>query len=130
MAWVQMSVATVQFNFNESVPMRLIEDSEARILAETRTGELENKLYVEQERRVEQEYDAMSKIVELEKQVAVFQSELDKIRSLDRPIKIYPLYFTPSIFLDTRPIILDFWTTSKKNFPNFFSKNFFCPKIP
>ena len=68
----------------------LIEDSEARILAENKTGELENKLFLEQERRVEQEYDAMSKIVELEKQLAVAQGELDKIRGVGKGVYALP----------------------------------------
>jgi len=40
----------------------LIEDSEARILAENKTGQLENKLFLEQERRVEQEYRVVFRI--------------------------------------------------------------------
>merc|ERR1711912_174456 len=44
----------------------------------------------EQERRVEQEYDAMSKIVELEKQLAVAQGELDKIRGVGKGVYALP----------------------------------------
>merc|ERR1712176_694116 len=53
-------------------------------------GELENKLYLEQERRVEQEYDAMSKIVELEKQLAVSQAELNKLKGVGRGVYALP----------------------------------------
>ena len=68
----------------------LIEDSEARILAENNSGELENKLYLEQERRVEQEYDAMSKIVELEKQLACSQAELNKLKGVGQGVYALP----------------------------------------
>ena len=68
----------------------LIEDSEARIVAESKTNALENKLEEEQERRVEQEYDAMSKIVELEKQLSQAQSQLDKIRGVGKGVYSLP----------------------------------------
>merc|ERR1719461_1516501 len=58
----------------------LINDSEARIAAEDRSQRLENKLYDEQEQRLQQEYNSMATIVVLEKQLIMGQSELDKMK--------------------------------------------------
>ena len=68
----------------------LIHASEARIAAEDRSQRLENKLYDEQEQRLQQDYDAMAKIVVLEKQLLMSQSELDKMKGVGRGVYSLP----------------------------------------
>ena len=83
--------AQVQAYYDNMIDVSvLINDSEARIAAESRSNNLDNKLYDEQEQRLQQEYDSLIKVVELEKQLLGVTSEVDRLKGVGRGVFALP----------------------------------------